>query len=225
MTIGGIDSSKYTGNLTYASLPAGSGSTWQLASPQIVVNGKTTSTLKSSRDIIFDSGTSNVLFDTDVAEVMSLIWGLCWCWLCHYFRLSTPLSRPTLNLSALSQELMESHARKFPLCLPRLTLGSSRQPERPLTWPFRVASWALAHSQAILRPAKHSLTRSMGLTLWAVVSWNTITVFGMLVANAWALRIMVRISSTYMHSDRLLIFSSRSLRVLVALYYTTMDEV
>lgn len=70
LTIGGIDSSKYNGSLTYAPLPAGSGSTWQLSSPQIAVNGKTTSTLKAKRDIIFDSGTSNVLFDTDTAEAM-----------------------------------------------------------------------------------------------------------------------------------------------------------
>lgn len=70
LTIGGIDSSKYQGDLTYASLPADAGSTWQLSSPQITVNGQTTSTLKVNRNIIFDSGTSNVLFDTQTTEAM-----------------------------------------------------------------------------------------------------------------------------------------------------------
>ncbi|TFK54198.1 acid protease [Heliocybe sulcata] len=70
LTIGGIDSSKYHGSLTYASLPSGSGDTWQLSSPQISVNGKTTSTLKRRRTIIFDSGTSNVLFSTSTAEAI-----------------------------------------------------------------------------------------------------------------------------------------------------------
>jgi hypothetical protein len=70
LTIGGIDSSKYQGSLTYASLPFFSGSTWQLSSPKIAVNGKTTSTLSQSRTIIFDSGTSNVLFSTSTANAI-----------------------------------------------------------------------------------------------------------------------------------------------------------
>lgn len=70
LTIGGIDSSKFNGSLTYASLPDGAGPTWQLSSPQISVNGQTTSTLVAQRDIIFDSGTSNILFDTETTEAM-----------------------------------------------------------------------------------------------------------------------------------------------------------
>jgi len=91
LTLGGIDNSKFTGKSNsfqvpypmvpladsvsligapvFASLPSGSGSTWQLVSPGISVNGKTTSTLKTSRTIIFDSGTSNVLFSTNTANV------------------------------------------------------------------------------------------------------------------------------------------------------------
>ncbi|KAJ6500082.1 aspartic peptidase domain-containing protein [Mycena vitilis] len=70
MTIGGIDTTKFTGNLTFASLPAGSGATWTLKSPQLSVNGETTSLLKATRNIIFDSGTSNILFPTATANAV-----------------------------------------------------------------------------------------------------------------------------------------------------------
>ncbi|GLB37625.1 putative peptidase A1 family protein [Lyophyllum shimeji] len=74
LTIGGIDNIKFKGNPTYASLPAGSSSTWRLASPRLSVNGKTTSVLNTQRSIIFDSGTSNVLFSTATTEaIYSLI--------------------------------------------------------------------------------------------------------------------------------------------------------
>ncbi|KAF9074614.1 acid protease [Rhodocollybia butyracea] len=69
LTIGGFDQSKFSGDLTFAS-QAGHGATWELASPSIAVNGKTNSVLKTKRTIIFDSGTSNVLFDTDTANAM-----------------------------------------------------------------------------------------------------------------------------------------------------------
>ncbi|KAJ7772598.1 acid protease [Mycena maculata] len=70
LTVGGIDTTKFTGNLTFASLPAGSSSTWSLNSPQLSVNGRTTSVLKAERNIIFDSGTSNVLFPTATANAI-----------------------------------------------------------------------------------------------------------------------------------------------------------
>lgn len=63
----------FLGDLTFASLPSGAGRTWQLSSPQLSVNGKTTALLKRTRDIIFDSGTSNVLFDTDTTEVCPVL--------------------------------------------------------------------------------------------------------------------------------------------------------
>ncbi|KAF8973138.1 acid protease [Flammula alnicola] len=68
LTIGGIDSSKFTGKFDTLFFTAGG--TWQLASPGISVNGKTTSVLSTSRTIIFDSGTSNVLFSTDTANAI-----------------------------------------------------------------------------------------------------------------------------------------------------------
>ncbi|KAK7472672.1 hypothetical protein VKT23_000785 [Stygiomarasmius scandens] len=69
LTIGGIDDSKFDGDLVFAP-NAGRGSTWELSSPGISVNGRTTSLLNTRRTIIFDSGTSNVLFSTDTAEAM-----------------------------------------------------------------------------------------------------------------------------------------------------------
>ncbi|KAJ6499109.1 acid protease [Mycena sanguinolenta] len=70
LTVGGIDTTKFTTPMTFASLPAGSGATWTLNSPQIFVNGKTTSVLKATRNVIFDSGTSNVLFPTATANAI-----------------------------------------------------------------------------------------------------------------------------------------------------------
>ncbi|KAJ7268794.1 acid protease [Mycena haematopus] len=70
LTIGGIDTTKFTTPMTFASLPSGTGSTWSLNSPQLFVNGKSTSALKATRNIIFDSGTSNVLFPTATANAI-----------------------------------------------------------------------------------------------------------------------------------------------------------
>ncbi|KAF4620757.1 hypothetical protein D9613_000404 [Agrocybe pediades] len=70
LTLGGTDSTKFTGTPIFASLPSGSGNTWQLASPGISVNGKTTTVLNTARTIIFDSGTSNVLFSTNTANAI-----------------------------------------------------------------------------------------------------------------------------------------------------------
>ncbi|THU95408.1 acid protease [Dendrothele bispora CBS 962.96] len=69
LTIGGIDESKFDGDLVFAP-QAGTGATWELRSPGISVNGRTTSLLNTRRTIIFDSGTSNVLFSTDTAEAI-----------------------------------------------------------------------------------------------------------------------------------------------------------
>ena len=57
-----------TGDIVYTP-QTGSGD-WEATSTQITVNGKTTSLLKKRRSIIFDSGTSNILFDTDITEAM-----------------------------------------------------------------------------------------------------------------------------------------------------------
>ncbi|RPD68610.1 acid protease [Lentinus tigrinus ALCF2SS1-7] len=68
LLIGGIDDTKFKGDLTYAD-QVGSGD-WEVESTQITVNGKTTSSLKQHRSIIFDSGTSNILFSTSTTEAM-----------------------------------------------------------------------------------------------------------------------------------------------------------
>ncbi|OBZ68307.1 Cathepsin D [Grifola frondosa] len=70
LTIGGIDYSKFHGDLIYSSLPSGSEGAWQLPSPQVSINGKTTKELNTSRTIIFDSGTSNILFSTNTTEAI-----------------------------------------------------------------------------------------------------------------------------------------------------------
>ncbi|KZT73382.1 acid protease [Daedalea quercina L-15889] len=75
LTIGGIDSSKYTGNLIYSPIsPEGSG-LWELDSPALYVNGQTASTLSQKRTIIFDSGTPNVYFSSNdtVEAIYALI--------------------------------------------------------------------------------------------------------------------------------------------------------
>ncbi|RDB24771.1 Pepsin A [Hypsizygus marmoreus] len=74
LTIGGVDHTKFNGDPTFATLPAGSSSTWRLVSPRLSVNGKTTAVLNTQRSIIFDSGTSNILFSTATTEaIYSLI--------------------------------------------------------------------------------------------------------------------------------------------------------
>ncbi|KAH9944875.1 acid protease [Amylocystis lapponica] len=73
LTLGGYDSSKFTGDLSYAPTTGGEGGNWVLTSSTLAVNGKTTDTLNSQRDIIFDSGTSNVVFDTQTTEAIYAI--------------------------------------------------------------------------------------------------------------------------------------------------------
>ncbi|KAI0630375.1 acid protease [Trametes polyzona] len=68
LIVGGIDESKFKGDLIYADQVGGGD--WEVQSSQITVNGKTNSILKKRRDIIFDSGTSNILFDTQTTEAM-----------------------------------------------------------------------------------------------------------------------------------------------------------
>ncbi|KAF8986459.1 acid protease [Cyathus striatus] len=73
LTIGGINKKKYTGTPVYAPIHPGVGDLidiWQLDSPGIFVNGNTTSLLNSNRTIIFDSGTSNVYFSTNITEAI-----------------------------------------------------------------------------------------------------------------------------------------------------------
>ena len=64
LTIGGIDSSKYTGDLVYSPMSQAGYGNWVLDSSAVYVNGQTTDTLAQVRNIIFDSGTPNVYFST-----------------------------------------------------------------------------------------------------------------------------------------------------------------
>ncbi|KZT73397.1 acid protease [Daedalea quercina L-15889] len=77
LTIGGIDSSKYMGDLTYVSImpPTSYGDSWEIVSPAIFVNGQTATTLIANRTIIFDSGTPNVYFGSNdtVQDIYALI--------------------------------------------------------------------------------------------------------------------------------------------------------
>lgn len=85
ITLGGIDTTKYTKALTYVPVVSGS-SFWELKSSQFAVNGKTSTTLKTSHNIIFDSGTSNIVFPSSVANAL--------------YALISPLIKPVGTLGA-----------------------------------------------------------------------------------------------------------------------------
>jgi hypothetical protein len=70
MTLGGIDQSKFNGTMTFIPLASTEEGHWELESTGVAVNGKTSSTLRESMVIIFDSGTSNLVFPTDVTEAI-----------------------------------------------------------------------------------------------------------------------------------------------------------
>ncbi|KAG9083314.1 hypothetical protein FRC06_004595, partial [Ceratobasidium sp. 370] len=70
LTLGGIDNTKFSGALTYIPVDPRTQGFWQLVSTQYAVNGKTSSTLKQTTHIIFDSGTSNIVFPKAVTEAM-----------------------------------------------------------------------------------------------------------------------------------------------------------
>ncbi|KAK2464625.1 hypothetical protein APHAL10511_003318 [Amanita phalloides] len=73
LTLGGIDHTKFHGDPIYSSLLVDTGPVWQLLSSGITVNGKVTKLLASPRTIIFDSGTSNVVFSTVTANAINAI--------------------------------------------------------------------------------------------------------------------------------------------------------
>ncbi|KAJ7505841.1 acid protease [Mycena galericulata] len=66
LTLGGVDTTKFTQPLVYSPIVDDG---WQLSSQAIHVNGKSASSLvfNQSLTIIFDSGTSNILFTEDIA--------------------------------------------------------------------------------------------------------------------------------------------------------------
>ncbi|KAJ7812337.1 acid protease [Mycena leptocephala] len=65
LTLGGVDMTKFTTPPLY-SPQVGSGN-WQLSSQGIFVNGNTASSLQNNVTLIFDSGTSNMLFVEPIA--------------------------------------------------------------------------------------------------------------------------------------------------------------
>lgn len=68
LTLGGVDSTKFTKALTYIPVVQSS-SFWSLTSTQFSVNGKSSTALTKSTTIIFDSGTSNIVFPKATTEV------------------------------------------------------------------------------------------------------------------------------------------------------------
>lgn len=70
LTLGGIDTSKLQGDIIYAPLIDRNSGHWILETSEIFVNGHTSSTLQNDLPpVLFDSGTSNVLFPTNITEV------------------------------------------------------------------------------------------------------------------------------------------------------------
>jgi hypothetical protein len=67
--MGGVDFSKFSTPLDYASVISGSGGAWTLASTGGSVNGQTPDLLKDGLHILFDTGTPNVVFPQELAEV------------------------------------------------------------------------------------------------------------------------------------------------------------
>ncbi|KAF8585024.1 acid protease [Ramaria rubella] len=76
LTLGGFDESKISGELHYSPIliPDVLPGFWTLNSSSVSVNGKTSSFLNNPQQIIFDSGTSNLVFPKNVTEaIYSLI--------------------------------------------------------------------------------------------------------------------------------------------------------
>ncbi|KAH8823921.1 acid protease [Flagelloscypha sp. PMI_526] len=74
LMIGGIDSSKATGDINYVHFLNERNTAWVISSPRVFVNGQITSTLNETRYCLFDSGTSNILFPpATTEEIYSLI--------------------------------------------------------------------------------------------------------------------------------------------------------
>jgi len=70
LTLGGIDTTKFEGKLTYASIVPQTEGEWSLNSSGITVNGRTNRMLHGTQRIIFDSGTPNVLLPTNITNAI-----------------------------------------------------------------------------------------------------------------------------------------------------------
>jgi hypothetical protein len=69
ITMGGVDFSKFTTTLDYASVISDADGAWTIACTGGSVNGQTPDLLKDGFNILFDSGTPNVVLPQDMAEV------------------------------------------------------------------------------------------------------------------------------------------------------------
>lgn len=71
LTLGGIDYSKFKEPMVFSTIRP-NGAFWTLPSSRIIVNGQTNEVLSQTRDFIFDSATSNLVFPKALTEVCSL---------------------------------------------------------------------------------------------------------------------------------------------------------
>ncbi|KAJ7574402.1 aspartic peptidase domain-containing protein [Mycena floridula] len=75
MTLGGIDNTKFNSTMVFATIEPNLGGPWVLKSPGISVNGQQSSPLLTQPlDVMFDTGTSNIVFPRNLTEtIYSLI--------------------------------------------------------------------------------------------------------------------------------------------------------
>lgn len=71
LTLGGFDESKVSGELLYSNIVGASQppSFWSLDTSSISVNGQTAPILGDPLEIVFDSGTANIVLAPNVTEV------------------------------------------------------------------------------------------------------------------------------------------------------------
>ncbi|KAJ7909451.1 acid protease [Mycena leptocephala] len=70
MTLGGVDSSKFTSQTTFAPIVADGHGAWILNSSGIAVNGQTNDVLAVHTEVLFDTGTTNVFLPLAMAEAL-----------------------------------------------------------------------------------------------------------------------------------------------------------
>ncbi|GJJ15270.1 hypothetical protein Clacol_009546 [Clathrus columnatus] len=74
LTLGGIDESKVNGTLIFSPIvlphDGSDGSLWMLNSSTIIVNNQSSPILQKPLEIIFDSGTSNLVFDSNITKAI-----------------------------------------------------------------------------------------------------------------------------------------------------------
>ena len=158
-------------------------SNWALSSSSIIVNKQSTPTLKTTRTVIFDSGTSNIVLPQSDTEVGFIHDHLALSgWLSS--RQSMLLYPLRFNQILMSQGHTESRAAAWQVYLRRYPSPLRRSRENHSTSRFRAMNWALGLSSQIPHCARHS---SMQMSFrWLVeVCWNTIIVFGMSVTRGW----------------------------------------